>query len=467
MKALFKSQYVALLAISLSITTTGCVSNLSMQPLPKIELIDRFSESGSEPAPPSWWEHFSIAEINRIVSLALRENQDIHAARFNYMAAIESVAAEQGTYIPDMGLELSQQTLTQANGSQKSITASLTGGAYELDLWGRIGATIDSAKMMAESQLWHLHSLALQIAELAVIYSLRYIAITQKIELQETQIQTNQTLYESMTARLGMGQIKQSDLLRQQQLVLDGKEKLIRLRQEKANITTTLANITSQMRGRLVEEVKLNHKLPAANKMISTEIPSTVIARRPDVQAMLAQLKAANYDIAIAVSERFPRISLSASRSSEANSASKLFENWSTNLMANLVGPLIDGGTRRAEVRRRRALFRKQVHTYTKAVINAVNEIEDLLATEIYLTEALSEIKSQLAASQMVLEQLRLEYLNGVSDFFEYLSAIEQLQSLEQRRIDTELSLLETRAALLRSMSGPIDENQFKQSQRE
>jgi len=73
-------------------------------------------------------------------------------------------------------------------------------------------------------------------------------------------------------------------------------------------------------------------------------------------------VQSADRRVAAAIADQFPRIALSAGSDTTDEQVRNLLDNWVANVLANLTAPLLDGGARRAEVRRTRADAAERLH---------------------------------------------------------------------------------------------------------
>ena len=96
------------------------------------------------------------------------------------------------------------------------------------------------------------------------------------------------------------------------------------------------------------------------------------------------QLAAATYGIGAAMADLYPNLSLTASGGTTSDALSDLLDTDSIvyNAVANLVGPIFSGGSRRAEVEAARARADAAAASYAGAVLNALREVEDALVAE-------------------------------------------------------------------------------------
>ncbi|MDR3322631.1 MAG: TolC family protein, partial [Zoogloeaceae bacterium] len=110
------------------------------------------------PVNPEWWTLFGDAELNRLMALALDNNQDLQAA-IARMEAAQAAAREAGAeYYPNVDLEGSsirnRTSAKTASGKQMGRMTSTNRRvaldiSYELDLWGRIRRSNEAARAEA------------------------------------------------------------------------------------------------------------------------------------------------------------------------------------------------------------------------------------------------------------------------------------------------------------------------------
>jgi outer membrane protein TolC len=167
------------------------------------------------------------------------------------------------------------------------------------------------------------------------------------------------------------------------------------------------------------------------------------------VQAAWTRVAAADRSLAAAISERYPRLSLSA----KAGTAASL-EGWLASIAANLAAPLLDGGKRAAEVDRARAAEAQSVLEYQRAVVDAAVEVEDALAREAGQTAYLASLDRQVALADSTVASARTLYTAGLTDHLRVLDAERSQQSVARERLAATEELLEIRIGLYRAIAG-------------
>jgi len=192
-------------------------------------------------------------------------------------------------------------------------------------------------------------------------------------------------------------------------------------------------------------------KLPPMPK---TGLPAELIRRRPDIRSAYYGVQAADSDLAAAIANRFPRLSLTAQVDTSVEHTRALFDNWLATLAANLVAPVIDGGLRKAEVDRTRAVAAEKLHAYGQTVLEALGEVEDALVQEQRQREVITSLDCQLTLAGQVVQRLRDRYIQGTVDYQRVLDALLTHQELQRSLLTASQALVQDRIDLCRAIGG-------------
>jgi outer membrane protein TolC len=190
---------------------------------------------------------------------------------------------------------------------------------------------------------------------------------------------------------------------------------------------------------------------------LALRLPADLLKRRPDVRRAQLSLAAADYRVAAAVADRFPAVRIGGEtgfQSSSFGDVGNIFNNWIWSVMANLTWPVFDGGRRKAEVDRTKAVVRERIDAYGQVVLLAIQEVEDALVLERKQAEYLRELEGQVTLARATLREARMRYVNGLNDYLPVLAALQSLQELERSRLTARRNLLTFRVQLYRAMGG-------------
>ena len=452
------SALICFAAVSI-LALTSCATPPSG--IPSLDAPEKFSISGDVESPDRWWEAFEDQELNGLVERAMVDNLDVLTARDRLDQAVAAAGIARAPLLPDVNAAFSV-TDTDIVGSRDPLIVedtfyglSLT-ASYEVDLWGRVRAGRNAAGSDLRASREDLDTVAITIS--AEIAGTWYELIEQRSRLSILAEQTdvNRTYLSLLELRFNQGQTAAAEVLQQRLLLaaIEGEAPLVESRLE------VLEHGLAVLLGKepTSEIAAVGRKdLPALASLPDTGLPADLLLRRPDVRAARLRLEAADYRTGAAIADRLPRLSISiAAQDTEAEFRS-LFDNWIKNLAANLTAPIFDGGRRRSEVERRRAVASERLHDYKKTVLGALKEVEDALAQERRQAEFVESLDDQIRIARLTLEFTRERYLNGATDYLPTLTALQTLQTLERSRIEAQRRLITFRINLYRALAGGWD----------
>ena len=420
------------------------------------EARESFSFSGSDTMSATWWYSFNDASLNALVDSAIRRNYDLKIAWQRMKSAAAVLQREKAPLFPFLDAYASGNINSSKNEFRdgRSFEAGLS-AEYEIDLWGRIRAQVEAEEFRLEASKQNYKAAAISISSSVALSWFQLTEAKQELDLIEKQIATSEKMLELIKARFGSGQIRSVDILRQKQQIESTKEQriLVKNRIERLqNFLSTLIGIPA------VNDFAFEtDSLPELPGLPTTGVPLESVQRRPDVQIAYNLLKAADKDLAAAISKRYPRLSLNASVSSLSDASSELFKDWAYSVGGNLLAPIFYGRQLQAAADRAKAIKNERLYEYVQTVLNAFREVEDALANEINQKDLISSIEKQLDLAQKSYKQLQIEYLNGMSDYLDVLIALNEEQQLRRDLLSARLSLLEYRIFLYRSLAGGFD----------
>ena len=419
-----------------------------------IELPRAFSETGIAPTERQWWTAFESGEINRINQMALEENFSL-AEAFQRLQAAKAVARKaRSSFWPSLSLEASGRTQEPdlPSGDEFTLGAS---ASYEIDLWGRIRSLAQAKQLEAKASHLDYQTAVITLSAQVTGTWFRWVVAQKQEELLRKQLEANRTVLELLQNRFNRGQVLRVDLLRQQRLIEGVIGQLSEAESRTQLLNHELAILLGQKPDFILPQQAL--ELPRIPPLPATGIPAELIQRRPDVLAAFYRIQSADRETAAAIANRFPRLTLTASITTEENNSVNFFDDWVKGLAGNLVAPVFDGGSRRAEVNRTQAVRLQRIYNYSNIVINALKEVEDALIQERTQDQVLNNLRKQLQLSNESLMQLRNQYFNGVSNYIDVLTSILEQQRLERDVLDAQLDLYQTRVELYRSLAGSLD----------
>lgn len=436
---------------------SSCAPQTEKAILP-VEIPDTFYQAGSAEVTDRWWTTFEDEQLNDLVDTALKNNFNIKTAWQRLRAAQAVVDRESAALLPTLegsaqgGIERPQSDFVGGENIRIGLNS-----VYEVDLWGRINSRIEAEEYRAQASLEDYQTAAISLSAEVVRSWYQLAAARQQLDLIERQVQTNEQVLELMNNRFGTGQIRGVDIIRQRQLLEATEEQKTYAEADIETIRHQLAVLTGAVPQK--EMPLIRDSLPELPPLPQAGVPVDLIERRPDVQRAFHLLKAADRDLAAAISNQYPRLTINATAALRSENVKDLFGNWATSLAGNLLVPIFYGGELSAEVDRNEAVKQQRLFEYGQTVLTAFQEVENALISEQKQKEAIDRLREQLNLSRKAYEQLRIEYFNGSGDYLDVLTALDEVQLLRRDLISAELSLIDYRISLYRALAGAIETN--------
>ncbi|WP_240032194.1 efflux transporter outer membrane subunit [Psychroflexus aestuariivivens] len=423
---------------------------------PPIPQPQAFSYSGTEAIPDRWWTAFENEQLNQIIDTALTKNLSLESIWQQFQAAKSNVRIQGSNLWPQIesslqsGISRPVPDFAGGENTQAGLSAS-----YEIDLWGRLSSAKEAEAFRAQASFYDYQAGAMSLsAEISIAY-FRVITTKRQIELVKEQIEINNKILKLIRARFGSGQVRAVDILRQEQLLESTRNLQITFERDLKLAKNQLSLLIGKPAQNELEINKLD--LPELGALPKSGLPLELARRRPDIKNAHARVLAADRDYAVAIRNKYPRLSIRTSVQARSNTYSNLFDEWAYNIAGNLVAPLLYGGRLRAEADRSEAFKNSAMSDYGQTVLQAFKDVEDALVNEKKQKERLEVLKRQLNLTDKTNSQIRLEFLNGLSNYLDVLLALDEQQQLKRDKIEAEQRLLEFRIGLYRSLAGGFE----------
>lgn len=427
------------------------------------QLPEHFSLYADAPLALSpWWQTFAVPEINELVATALGENFSLQQAWARLRQANALAVKSGAARFPELNLTgsgaLTHQKITTegSTGSEKTLNTRTysvgLAGSYEVDLWGRLRSDQQAVLLEAAAVQEDIYTAEITLCMQVVEHWLNIISQRMQKRLLEAQLVSNQTYLELVELRFRKAMVSALDVFQQRQVVEQVKAQIPLVEAEEQVLRHELAVLLGKP-PRYDLSIQYD-SLPDVPEVPVVGLPADLLANRPDVRAGGQRLFAADWQVAAARAGRLPTISLTATARYGAAEMDVLFDNWIFNLAGNLVGPLVDGRRRSAEVERTRAVVDERLAAYRETVLNAVTEVENALVREAKQVAHIKALERQYDAAQHALVEARERYRNGLSDYLPILTQLLTVQSLERDLLQKRTQRLIYRLSLYRALGG-------------
>ena len=413
-----------------------------------------------------WWEAFNDDQLNALVEEALANNYSLQQSWARLKQARALAVRSGAERYPDLTLDsaasVARRRVSNGPSATTTDTADTTdtvetyslglSSRYEIDLWGRIRSEKEAAALSAQASREDLNAAALTLTANVASRWIGVLSQRMQKKLLERQLEANITLEELVELRFRKALASALDVFQQRQLVAQSRSQIPLVERSERQLLNELALLLGRTPFGIPQITSQTFEIPA--DLPATGLPVQLLTARPDIQGALRRLEAADWDVASAKADRLPRLDLSAGATYQAEELNLLWDNWLLNLVGTITAPLLDGGRRKAEVRRLEAMVEENLAAYRQTILTAVREVEDALVGEEKLQAHLEGLQLQLDAAKNGLNEARSRYRSGLSDYLPVLTQLVTVQNLERTIIQREADFLVARVNLHRALGG-------------
>ncbi len=411
-----------------------------------------------------WWRVFRDAELDRLEGRAVANNPGVQAAVARVdqaRAAARSTAAE---FFPDIRIKSSaDRERTSGNlptpvpvsipSSQLNSFRSVLDLSYEIDLWGKVRRSFESARAQSEASIADYQGVLLTLTgDVASNYYLLRAYDAELGALRETIDLRGQAL-DVIQQRLAAGTVGEVDLARARTELATAKAEMAdvkRLRQETADTLAVLCGEPASTFG--VKERPISGSPPG----IPAGLPADLLERRPDVASAERLVAARNAEVGVAVANYFPAVKLTGDAGFLSKNASNLFSAdskvWSIGPEISL--PVTGYALIGAKVRQTKAAREEAIGNYRQAVLGAVKDVETSLTQIRYRREQAAAQEEALAAAGQSTKLIRSLYESGSVSYLELLDAERTHLQLQRQAAQTRAQRYVATVRLIKAMGG-------------
>jgi multidrug efflux system outer membrane protein len=402
----------------------------------------------------NWWEVFSDPELNALELQVDAANQELKAAVARFEEARATMDVTRSGLFPNVGACFSATRQRVSPNAPVTTTGQAIGNpstyndftvpldlSYEVDLWGRVRRSVESARAQARASADDLEAIKLSIqAEVALDYfTLR--ALDSEQAVLRSSVKVFSTSFDLTVDRRTGGVATDLDVAEAQTVLKTTQAQIPAVALQRAHLEHALALLVGQPAAtyRIPER-----SLSAAPPLIASGLPSELLERRPDISAPERRMAAANASIGVAKAAFFPTVQLNGLAGLESVNAGTLF-NWSSRMWAvgpSLTLPLFEGGRLRAGLRFADATYDEMVANYRESVLTAFSEVEDSLAAQNLLANQYDAQSDALIAARKQLEIANNRYRDGLTTYLDVATA-------ESTALNTEFSTVQLRGQQL------------------
>ncbi|TNJ41256.1 efflux transporter outer membrane subunit [Tamlana fucoidanivorans] len=400
----------------------------------QINMPDKFAEhtlDSTNLANKEWWKIFNDTILEGYIKEAIANNRNLQIA----IARVEEFRQNNRIAKSDLypAISLNGETDSEKVKSEDASndTELFVGLSWELDLWGRIRWQRDAA--LADY-------LATEEAKSAVLQSLIVDVANTYFELTAYKTEL-EIVYRTQKAR--------EEGVRLAKLrYLGGLTSETPYRQAESQLANTLTlipdvkfkimsshNRLATLMGKFPEDsiVATSLKQYKVPDTIPMGLPSELLIKRPDIRQAEQEVIAANAEVGVALTNMFPKISLTAEAGVKSSDLSNLFSSPYRYLSAQLFNPIFNAGAYKARQKAAQAVLKQKILAYDQVVFKSFEETSNALGAIKKFKKVRSSLEYLEELARGYLELAELQHINGVVNYIDVLDAQRVLFDAELR----------------------------------
>ncbi len=456
------------------------------------------SEPVAAPLDPDWWGEFHDPELTSLEHRVAASNLDIRTAGFRLAEsrAQRSIAAADQFPSVNGNASYTREKAsnrgvfsalggagggnTSANGAGAGTAASGAGGSsgaggvpasgippfnlwqygfdasWELDLWGRVRRSIESANANVRASAEDRRNMLLSVlAEVARDY-IQLRGTQREIEITRDNLNTAQQALHLAQQRFAGGLGTELDVANAASQVAAASAQVPGLEQDEAQGINRLSYLLGETPGALNGELGAHKPIPPVPPVVPIGFPSELARRRPDIREAEAQLHAATADIGVAVASFYPSVTLSGSLGIQALQFKDL-ATWNARQYAfgpSLTVPIFQGGRLKAQLELRKQQQQEAAVNYQRTVLQAWHDVDNALIAYQDEQRRRDQLAISVRANQRALGLAQDQYRAGLTDFLNVLDAERSLLSAQQQYAQSTTTVSTDLVALYKALGG-------------
>lgn len=443
-------------AIFISLLLAGCMVGPDYR-RPSVDTPQswRFGEKQvQETADTMWWEQFGDPVLNEHIANALNENKDVKIAAVRVEEYIGRYVYARSPVFPQIGATASASRQLQSEHSFFPLPPTVQNPYnlydanfsinWEIDLWGKLRRAAEAARAELMGTEEARRGIILSLVSSVSTAYLNLRSLDRQLEIAKDTVNRRREAYRIFALRFARGFASELELNQAKSEYDQALSTIPVIEKSVSQQENSLCLLLGRNPGPVKRGLNIDKlALPA----IPAGLPSSLLARRPDIRQAEQNLIAANARIGVARAQFFPSISLTGLLGLESTDLSNLFTGPSRtwNWVVPLNQPIFTGGALYGQLKISESVHKEVLLQYQATIQRAFAEVEDSLIDQRRTHEQLKALYLQVVDLGEYARVARLRFANGYSNYIEVLDA-------ERNLFNAELSYTQTQAALFQAI---------------
>jgi NodT family efflux transporter outer membrane factor (OMF) lipoprotein len=452
-------------ALAAALAMAGCADLAGIQAHSTLRSAESVGLPAAAPAfvPASdWWREFGDDNLNRLIAQALQDNPSLKIAQARLARAQAATEGARAATLPQATgqIDVQRQRYTEHGLFPPPLAGAIvnTGtlqiaASWELDFFGKNRAALDAALSAADAAQADAQAARVLLASNVARAYFQLARVQDQLAVAQRTLAQREEALRLVQGRVQAGLDSQLELRQSEGALPEARQQIEALREVDAIVRHAIAALTGQ--GNRPVEVTPSI---ASTKTIAwpAQLPADLLGQRPDIAAARLRVESAGYEVQNAKALFYPNVNLVAFAGLSSIGLDRLVDagsrQWGVGPAVRL--PIFEGGRLRANLRGTTADLDAAVESYNAAVLDAIRDAADQIASLQSIDRQQAEQREAQAAAEAAYQIALQRYQAGLGTYLNVLSA--ESSVLNQRRLGVDLGAraLDTQVALIRALGG-------------
>ncbi|MEE2893272.1 MAG: efflux transporter outer membrane subunit [Pseudomonadota bacterium] len=419
---------------------------------------------GGRLADVAWFELFADETLDALIEEALEENIDLRTALGRVLEARARLGISRAGLFPNTFATL-DSTLAPTERDDTSHALGV-GLSWEIDVFGKLRRTREAAEaeLLASEDGARAVTVTLVSSVSGTYYAIR--EVDRLISIVEQTITSQEASLKLVRDQLASGIVSAAEESQALALLASTRASLPALRAQRIAAQNALSVLLGRVPDRTLVARRDDPQAPGL-PAFTVGLPTELLAERPDVRAAEQRLHAATARVGVAIANRFPfaTIGLTGFAGNLGADLDDVFDgqdvfSWGPTAAV----PIIDFGRTRLGVDVADAQVIQAAEAYRLAVLNALREVSDALASLEAAEEIIGHNRVREGATREALRLQRSRFKQGVVADIEVLDAERQHLAAQQALARADYGSVQSFLVLYRALGGGADEARLQET---
>jgi NodT family efflux transporter outer membrane factor (OMF) lipoprotein len=439
---------------------------------PRIEMPDAWTQSivkdGNELQNQDenlkWWAKLSDPVLDSLIEHSIECNRDIRQAYYKIQESRANRAYVTGSRWPQLDgaasytrSRSSENGIVAASGEEIGQYSAGFDAAWEIDLFGGIKRSIESAQAQLEASVDSYYGVQIALeGEVASTYvelrtiQLRIQYAQENIRIQKNTLELTRNLFDT-------GQVSELDVKRAESTLANTESQIPSLKSSEAQAVNRLAVLLGGFPGSLSKKLTTNTGIiPKFALLPAVGLPADLLRRRPDIRQAERQLASKIAQIGVATADKYPSFTLFGTFDLQARTLSNLgdFSSLAYSYGPNLKWNVFNGNRTTNAIKMKETLAEQARIQYEQTVLTAVEEVENALTSYAREQERYAALERAAAASEQSMSIVQTQYKNGLINFQDVLDVQRTVSEQQDSLASSQGKMIQNVIRLYKTLGG-------------